>query len=296
MVSTRANEYTFDGTYADAVTAAVGNYMIKAWPPVAALASAFKSDIPLVSSGAVYYSLDDSDPSSWTKKYVRCPEGTDCVDDLYTAKLLYFMFRATPDIFTAMYAGFENGKFIAYGRWGPHPKAFEPSLSYMKDENSTCNYKPYNISSKCRFTYINSTDHTTGTINGKPSSASVYDPRVRSWYKGAKADTAGTGTYWTGIYNFASGGIGITASQQLVSSSGSFLGAVGLDIMLEELEGILDLSDYEDDDGEATFTSFIVDANHNLVATSVSGYAFRNGSQVPAINCSYKTVSSYKTE
>jgi len=274
MVSTRANQYNFDGAYADAVFAEVGNYMNKAWPPVESLASAFKSDFPL-SSGA---------DSPWQ------------VDDDVTAKLLYCVFRVTSDNFVSMYTGFKNGKFIMYGRLGPHPKATKPSMVYMKDEYSTCNYKPYNISSKCRFTYINSTDHTTGTINGKPSSARVYDTRVRGWYKGAKADTAGTGTYWTGLYKFAEAGIGITASQQLVSSSGSFLGAVGLDIMLEELEGILDLSDYEDDDGEATFTSFIVDANHNLVATSVSGYAFRNGSQVPAINCSYKTVSSYKTE
>ena len=153
MVSTRANKYTFDGAYADAVSAEVRNYMSKAWPPVASLASTFKSDFP-VSSGA---------DSPWQ------------VDDDTTAKLLYSIFRVTPDIFGAMYTGFENGKFIAYGRWGAHPKAFEPSLSYMKDENSTCNYKPYNISSKCcRLFYINSTDHTTGAINGKPSRAIVY--------------------------------------------------------------------------------------------------------------------------
>ena len=244
--------------------------MEKAWPPVESMASAFKSDYPF-SPGA---------DSPWQ------------VDENVTARLLYFLFRATPDNFVAMYAGFKNGKFIAYGRWGAHPKAIKPSLSYLKDENATCNYKPYNISSKCRFTYINSTDHTTGTPNGMPSSARVYDPRVRGWYKGAKADTTGTGTYWTGIYDFASGGVGITASQQLVSSSGSFLGVVGLNIYLTELEDALSLSDYEDDDGEATFTSFIVDANYNLVAASVSGYAYRNHSQVPAVNCSYKTVSS----
>ena len=272
MVSTRANKYTFDGAYADAVSAEVRNYMSKAWPPVASLASTFKSDVP-VSSGA---------DSPWQ------------VDDDTTAKLLYSIFRVTPDIFLAMITGFENGKFISYRRFGP--KALEPSLSYMKDENSTCNDKPYNISKRCRFYYINSTDHTTGAINGKPSSARVYDPRVRGWYKGAKADTTGTGTHWTGMFDYASGGVGMTASQELVSSSGSFLGVVGLNIYLTELEDALSLSDYEDDDGEATFTSFIVDANHNLVATSVSGYAFRNGSQVPAINCSYRTVSSYKTE
>ena len=85
----------------------------------------------------------------------------------------------------------------------------------------------------------------------------------------------------------------MTAAQQLVLSSGSFLGVVGLGIDLEELEDTLSLSDHpEDDDGEATFTSFIVDANYNLVAASVSGYAYRNHSQVPAVNCSYKTVSS----
>ena len=267
MVSTRANKFTFDSAYATLTTAEVSCYMSKAWQPVASLASAFK-----ISSGA---------DSPWQ------------IDENTTAKLLYSIFRVTPGIFQAMFTGFENGKLIVYGRWGPHPKAIKPSMVYMKDENSTCNYKPYNISKRCRFTYFNSTDHTTGSINGTPSSARVYDPCVRGWYKGAKADTTGTGTYWTGIYDFASGGVGITASQQLVLSSGSFLGVVGLGIHLEELEDTLSLSDHhEDDDGEATFTSFIVDANYNLVAASVSGYVYRNHSQVPAVNCSYKTVSS----
>ena len=116
MVSTRANQYNFDGAYADAVSAEVECFMEKAWPPVESMASAFKSDFPF-SPGA---------DSPWQ------------VDENTTAKLLYSIFRVTPDVFTAMYAGFENGKFIAYGRWmGAAPESIRtiPVLHERREFN-----------------------------------------------------------------------------------------------------------------------------------------------------------------
>ena len=43
-------------------------------------------------------------------------------------------------------------------------------------------------------------------------------------------------------------------------------------------------------DEDEKLTAFIVDASGNLVSASQDGYSFRNDSQVPAYNCSYKTV------
>ena len=83
----------------------------------------------------------------------------------------------------------------------------------------------------------------------------------------------------------------ITAAQALFSSSGSFLGVVGIDIKLVGLTSILGGDSSTTDDGESVFTVFIVDTGGYLIATNnPSDYEFRNGSRVPAVNCSYKTV------
>jgi hypothetical protein len=276
--TTTTTLYAFEYSYAVAISAEVDCFLEKAWTPLASVASAFESDFPTAQRA----------DSGWQ------------IDDNVTMMLEYFIFRSTASGFTAMFCGFENGKFIMYGRLGTNPKPFKPSLVYTKDENATCDYKPYNISRSCRFSYLNATNPTTGAIAGKPSSARSYDPRVRSWYVGAKADTVNGGTFWSSVYGFASGGVGITAAQQLLSSSGSFLGVVGIDIKLGELASILsgefestdDDSAYDDGDvNEDVFTAFIVDASENLVAASEPGYAYRNGSQVPAVNCSYKTIA-----
>ena len=271
--------YGFEYAYAVAISTEIVCFLEKAWTPVASVAGAFRSGLATVPRADYGWQIDDN----------------------ITMTLEYFIFRSTAAEFSALYSGFENGKFILYGRLGSKPKLLKPSLSYMKDENATCNYKPYNISRLCRMYYLNATDQTTGAIVGKPSSAKVYDTRIRPWYVGAKAGTVNGGTFWSPIYGFHSGGVGITAAQQILSSSGSFLGVVGIDIKLAELTSILsgefdstdDGSAYDDGDvDEEVFTSFIIDASENLVATSESGYAYRNGSQVPAVNCSYKTIAA----
>ena len=90
------------------------------------------------------------------------------------------------------------------------------------------------------------------------------------------------------MYN--TGGTGITAAQALFSSSGSFLGVIGIDIELTGLTSILGADSSTTDNGESVFTVFIVDTGGYLIATNPSDYEFRNGSRVPAVNCSYKTV------
>jgi adenylate cyclase len=70
----------------------------------------------------------------------------------------------------------------------------------------------------------------------------IYDPRWRPWYKNARESGQ---TRWTGAYLFsssgrlhASGKPGITVSSPVLPS-GTFVGAVGVDIILEELSEFL---------------------------------------------------------
>ena len=265
--------FSYDTSYADAMYAKVECFLSKAWTPLGSVASAFKSDLTVAPRA----------DSPWQ------------VDDNATLHLTFFTFRSTQAQFIAMFAGFENGKFIGYRREGSAVR--EPTLLYIKDENSTCRQKPYNLTTgHCRFTYHNTTSQLNGAVIGRPSEAINYNSRVRGWYVGAKADKKYGGTIWTDVYGFASGDVGITAGQQLKSSSGKFLGVVGIDIALTELNSILagefvSTTTDENDVEEPIFTAFIVDQSENLVATSEPGYAYRNGSQVPAVNCSYKTVS-----
>ena len=64
-----------------------------------------------------------------------------------------------------------------------------------------------------------------------------YDPRLRTWYKGAKEANR---TFWTDIYPFHSDGVsGITVSYPVTDRKGEFAGAVGLDIKLGELSSFL---------------------------------------------------------
>ena len=269
-----ANEYSFDSSYADALSAEVECFLSKAWVPLEAFASAFKMDFP----------TDPRADSPWQ------------VDDNVTKELLFYTFRPTESKFDAMFAGFKNGKFFQYDRVG---KVRKPMLYATQDENATCGGA---VSSHCTMGYKNSTSPLNGAIVGPPSSIESYNCNSRPWYVGAEEDTENGGTFWTGAYLYSGGDqIGITAAQQLLSSSGSFLGVVGMDITLEQLTSILsgdfmttddDIFYYDDDDvDEPVYTAFIVDTDGDLVATSMSGYAFRNSSRVPAVNCSYKTVA-----
>ena len=269
-----SDSYSFDSAYADAVAAKVECFISNAWPPLEAISSSFKMD---------FSSAPRADSPSQ-------------VHDNITKALLFYTFRSTPAEFDGIFVGFENAKFINLRRSTARLDR-NIYLWYIKDENSTCG-KPYNISSYCTLIYENSTSPYNGAV-GKPSGATSYNTRSRPWYIGAKADTTYDGTFWTDVYGYAGGGIGITAAQQLLSSSGSLLGVAGIEIKLTQLSSILsgkfvheNLQNVYVGNGvdEPTFTAFIVDASGNLVSASQDGYSFRNDSQVPAYNCSYKTV------
>lgn len=74
-------------------------------------------------------------------------------------------------------------------------------------------------------------------IKEKKTEEILLDPRLRPWYKQAKALMS---TCWTDLYVFASTGKpGITAACPVITESGSFLGVIAADITLFELSNFL---------------------------------------------------------
>ena len=263
-VAEGATSYSFDTSYADSISAEVGCFLSVPWGPIESVVSAFSMDFT-------------------TAAHADSPKQ---VDDNATQGLLFYTFRPTEVEFASMYAGFEDGKYIGYWREAGHLV-----LNLIQNENATCGKSHNNISWGCDSTYANSTSQRNGLKVGQTSSCCTrsYNPRIRPWYIAAKADTKNNGAIWTPPYTWGSS-TGITAAQALFSSSGSFLGVVAIDIKLSGLTSILGSDSSTTNDGESVFTVFIVDTSGYLVATNPSGYEFRNGSRLPAVNCSYKTV------
>ena len=261
--------FDFDFSHADTIYSEIKCYTAQAWVPIHMISSAFES----------YYLL----PAGATSPSQ--------MNDNATAALLFSTLRSLEKEFVAFYTGFTNGKMISYGRNYNDQVYKTPFFSYVKDENTTCNYEPYSISSNfsCRFFYVDATNPITGKIAGKPSKAIAYDPRVRPWYIGAK--NSKNGTFWTDIYAFASTSVGITASKRIISASGIFLGCIGSNLQLKMFENILsDNTNQELNLGPEIFT-FIVDRNFGLVAASTKDVSWINGEQVQAVNCSVKDVA-----
>lgn len=74
-------------------------------------------------------------------------------------------------------------------------------------------------------------------VKEKKTGDVLLDPRVRPWYKGAKAAMA---NFWTDPYIFASTRKpGITSASPVVTESGKFLGVVAADITLGELSNFI---------------------------------------------------------
>ena len=85
-----------------------------------------------------------------------------------------------------MYAGFTNGKWIAYSLHPERP-GLRPTVAYQKDENQSC--PSFNLTNNCAMFFEgNSTNKVTGKISGAPTSAAWYDPRLRPWYMKALAN------------------------------------------------------------------------------------------------------------
>jgi adenylate cyclase len=74
-------------------------------------------------------------------------------------------------------------------------------------------------------------------VKEKKTGDVLLDPKVRPWYKGAKAAMA---NFWTDPYIFASTKKpGITSASPVVTESGKFLGVVAADITLGELSNFI---------------------------------------------------------
>ena len=270
----------FDSSFVSSLTSNIACVMAEVWPPLMAIASAFESAF-LVSRG--------SNPKSiGVGLNVAALAGT---DDNATAHFLYSNFRSLSKHFVMGFVGFEDAKFIGYHRG--RKDITRPNLVYMQNENSTCDFKPYNITRLCRRSYVNTTNKVNGRSNGPARSIRTYDTRLRPWYVGAKADTDYAGTYWSSIYSFASGGLGMTAGVQLKDSQGNFLGVAGLDYKLSELESALQLKSYYNDDtwsSSKTMTTFVVDNAGLLVGSSIRNVSFVDGAQVEATSCRNKII------
>jgi adenylate cyclase len=104
--------------------------------------------------------------------------------------------------------------------------------------------------------YRDSAEHV---VRSETSEIIDYDPRVRSWYVGAKQSRE---LHWTDTYIFFTDRRpGITASYPVLADDGTLLGVVGFDIELESLSHFLASLQIG-----ANGLSFIVDGGGNVVA------------------------------
>ena len=276
----------FDSSLVSSLIGNIGCVMAEVWPPLMAIASAFESDFLVQEAGAGKEAKDVGVGGG-----VAAKTGS---DDNATAHFLYSNFRSLSKHFVMGFVGFENAKFIGYHRG--RKDITRPNFVYMRDENSTCDFEPYNLKQLCRRSYANTTNKVNGRPNGPASSFKSYATRLRPWYVGTKADTVYSGTYWSSIYSFATAGtLGMTAGVQLKDSQGNFLGVAGLDYKLSELESALQIDSYYDDDGIRggdTTTTFLVDSAGFLVGSSISNVSFVDGAQVYATLARNKIIRS----
>lgn len=96
-------------------------------------------------------------------------------------------------------------------------------------------------------------------------SSDTYDPRVRSWYTGAKEDGA---LHWTEVYVFYSDKQpGITASIPHIDDQGVLLGVLSVDIGLFDLSRFLNKEIHVGESGQA----FLLDRHGQLIASRQVG-------------------------
>ena len=169
----------------------------------------------------------------------------------------------------AIFAGFENGKFLGYD--APVPL----SVFSMRDENASCPGIPV----RCRSTYRGVTDEVTGRADGKSSLSVPYITQQRPWYVNSMMD----GDVWTDPYVFASdASLGITAARRIETDAGQVLGVIGVDYKLSSLDAVLAL-----DENAYQGLIFVTDQKGTLVASSVAGVTVDSAtnSQVQAVEC-----------
>lgn len=260
--------YTYDISYANSLAYEIQCTMSRSWGPIGVVAEAFKNGfaVPLTAG------LD----------------APNHMDDNVTMQLLYSIIRPSTTFFSNLYVGFENGKFIGYSRSYNYNKPYSPTLTYLKNSNSSCEEfePPYNFSSHCLRVYYNSTKQSTGLIDGKASITFQYYAQKRPWYLGVKENNADS--QWSELYAFVpSGGLGMSAAKQLLTNNGEFIGVVGIDL---HVNPTLQLVLSDEDQSNSVFVSFIVDANFFLVASSNTSYDLKQ--KVLAVDSPESVVSS----
>ncbi|MGV6848146.1 MAG: cache domain-containing protein [Marinibacterium sp.] len=134
--------------------------------------------------------------------------------------LMFEQLRVAPQ-FAGVYYGDEDGNFVYVRHAG----------------DGTFETKLIDVTAEPRTTLIDRNDNF-GLIRKTTDPEDDFDPRVRPWYRAAKAARA---SIWTDPYIFfTSKSPGITAATPVIDSDGRVQGAVGVDIEIKELSSFLE--------------------------------------------------------
>lgn len=151
--------------------------------------------------------------------------------------------RAQPQI-DFVYYGNEDGDFI--------------DAVWLKEEEPVILKYIYKESGRPVMTYRYFNEKNE-VFNERKTEEILLDPRLRPWYKQAKARMS---TCWTDLYVFASTGKpGITAACPVVTDSGKFMGVVAADITLFGLSNFLNEIKISENS-----IAFIMDKRNQFVA------------------------------
>jgi len=144
-------------------------------------------------------------------------------------------------------------------------------------------------------TGTSSTNPITGKVQGPPTAGVGYDPTVRPWYINSISSSA-PGAVWSAPYVFSAGDdaadtpLGITATRQVITSSGQTLGVFGIDYELSQIGVALQAAVQTE---KSTFTMFIVEEETlALISASVPGVSVDEATltQVLAVSCANDVI------
>lgn len=216
----------------------------------------------------------------------RNHELIDYIDVNGTMKYIWTLMKPSDDGTNGVdfvYAGFENGMFIGYK--GPSPIQYVEMLN----GNSSCPGNDMTI--RCRRSFENATDQTTGEVIGLPSLYITYDPRYRPWYM-QSLDSI-DGDIWTAPYVFASNGeLGITATKRIESSTGQILGIAGVDYKLSTLDDALAEQEIKSALDTNEYVTYVVQSDGYMIASSVYSASVRevNGTNTQVLSYNSSNV------
>lgn len=157
-------------------------------------------------------------------------------------------------ITSSLFIGKPDGSLFMYTRDDSRLGRVKPAyLSVLRGTNDSC-VPQANLTRNCIRSFLNTTDSITGRIDGLPSSFQEFDVSQRPWYVKSSASTEfvqmsgkkGTdgmyGAIWSDIYLFSkvvsTPTLGMTASRQIRTADGEFLGVAGADYELSRLNSV----------------------------------------------------------